>query len=275
MLVTIGKGLTAQRSKLQSGSIPQKPSILTAPVVSGAANVGEVLTVTNGSWAHTPSSFTYQWRRGGVSITGATSASYTLVSADEGSNIDCFVIATNSAGSASAASNDISVTAAATASGTIAGLKITMTGHTQWIGINDLAIEIDGSGNDIVDNLTRVNGPLDFTGLSAGQYGTNSSYDDNDALWRNAAWNNVDDPTVSGAHWSSTPSATFILYFKFAVPVAVDKVKIFFNNPVMRGIPTTAFEDLDGNAITAQTIPADAADTIYNGSFAAAYEWVF
>ena len=81
-----------------------------APVISGTAVVGQTLSSTTGTWTGTPTpTFSYQWRRGGVDIGGATSSTYTLVSADAGQNITCVVTATNTAGSASATSNTISV----------------------------------------------------------------------------------------------------------------------------------------------------------------------
>jgi hypothetical protein len=47
-------------------------------------------------------SYSYQWKRGGVNISGATASTYTLVTADIGAMITATVTATNTAGSASA-----------------------------------------------------------------------------------------------------------------------------------------------------------------------------
>jgi hypothetical protein len=47
-------------------------------------------------------SYAYQWKRGGVNISGATANTYTLVTADIGAMITATVTATNTAGSASA-----------------------------------------------------------------------------------------------------------------------------------------------------------------------------
>lgn len=79
-----------------------------APVISGTAVVGQTLTTTNGTWTNSPSSYSYQWKRGATNI-GTNSSTYTLVQADAGntSNITCVVTATNSAGSANATSNQI------------------------------------------------------------------------------------------------------------------------------------------------------------------------
>lgn len=74
-----------------------------APVVTGTARVGQVLTTTNGTWTGNPApTFTRKWQRGNVDIAGATNTTYTLVAADAGAVIRSVVTATNSEGSASA-----------------------------------------------------------------------------------------------------------------------------------------------------------------------------
>ena len=85
------------------------------PVISGTATVGQVLTTSNGTWAGFPApTFTYQWKRGGTAISGATSQSYLLVSADAGAMISVDVTATNSAGNATATAAAVGpITAAA------------------------------------------------------------------------------------------------------------------------------------------------------------------
>lgn len=80
-----------------------------APVISGNQWQGQVLTTTNGTWTNSPTTFTYQWRRGGVDIGGATSSTYTLVAADRGASITCDVTATNVAGSVTATSNTLAI----------------------------------------------------------------------------------------------------------------------------------------------------------------------
>jgi len=84
------------------------PYNLVAPVASGTAQVGQILSTTNGSWQGIATiTFTYQWRRDASDISGATSSTYTLVADDYATDIDCVVTATNSLGSANQDSNDI------------------------------------------------------------------------------------------------------------------------------------------------------------------------
>jgi hypothetical protein len=71
-----------------------------APVISGTALVGNTLTSTSGTWTSDTGviSFGYQWTRDNVDISGATSSTYTLVSADRLKTIRSKVRATDSDG---------------------------------------------------------------------------------------------------------------------------------------------------------------------------------
>lgn len=83
------------------------PVVLTSPVVTGTAQVGEVIEVSNGTWANDPVTYTYQWHRGdGEEIEGADEDTYLLTVAEEDIDVYCTVTATNTAGSASANSAD-------------------------------------------------------------------------------------------------------------------------------------------------------------------------
>jgi hypothetical protein len=80
------------------------------PAVSGTGTVGQILNTTNGSWIGTqPVAYSYQWKRNGVNISGATASTYTLVLADAGASISCQVTASNSLGSLSVVGNQINV----------------------------------------------------------------------------------------------------------------------------------------------------------------------
>ena len=85
------------------------PANTAAPVASGSLTVGSTLSCTQGTWTNSPTSYAYQWQRGGANISGATSASYVTVSADGGTSVGCLVTATNAAGSASQASNTLAI----------------------------------------------------------------------------------------------------------------------------------------------------------------------
>jgi Ca2+-binding RTX toxin-like protein len=85
---------------------------LAPPTISPGSGIttGTTVTATDGSWSATPQSLAYQWLRcnsAGSScnpIPGATSKTYTVTSADDGSTLRVTVTATVSSGSASSTS---------------------------------------------------------------------------------------------------------------------------------------------------------------------------
>lgn len=81
------------------------PANTVAPAITGTAEVGETLTVTNGTWTGGSLTYTRVWRRDGVAIAGATGTTYELQAADEGAVITVVVTATNLKSSRTATSN--------------------------------------------------------------------------------------------------------------------------------------------------------------------------
>jgi hypothetical protein len=76
-----------------------------APVLSGNAQQGDTLSVTNGSWNNNPTGYTYAWEDCNTAgttcapISGAASSSmYTVQSTDVGSTIEVVVTASNAGG---------------------------------------------------------------------------------------------------------------------------------------------------------------------------------
>ena len=84
---------------------PQENSAATgAPIIGGTAQVGETLTAITTDISDADglvnASFTYQWLADDTAISGATTSSYTLVTADEGKAIKVTVSFTDDAGNA-------------------------------------------------------------------------------------------------------------------------------------------------------------------------------
>jgi hypothetical protein len=91
------------------------PEITGVPTISGVETEGETLTASPASVSGNPSpTRTWQWKRSGFDISGATSITYVLTSDDVGETIAVAQIETNSAGS------DIAESAA---TGVIQGLE--------------------------------------------------------------------------------------------------------------------------------------------------------
>lgn len=77
------------------------PTNSVLPVIAGTVEVGETLTCSQGTWAGA-TSYVYAWLRSGVVITGATTSTYTLTTADIEATIAGRVTATNVDGSLAA-----------------------------------------------------------------------------------------------------------------------------------------------------------------------------
>jgi fibronectin type 3 domain-containing protein len=91
---------------------PTPPTNTSPPTINGTANDGQTLTAAPGSWSGTqPISYAYQWKRcdsngaNCASITGATSSTYTIVTADVGGTLEVLVTASNAGGSQQATSS--------------------------------------------------------------------------------------------------------------------------------------------------------------------------
>lgn len=63
-----------------------------APAITGTAQVGQTLTVTNGTWTGPARAFTRQWRAAGLPV-GAGATTYVPVVGDIGKVITCVVTA--------------------------------------------------------------------------------------------------------------------------------------------------------------------------------------
>jgi hypothetical protein len=99
-------GVSAAVGPILAG--PTAPEVVTAPsIVSddpGVYQVGRTLTVVAGDYNGDTAGPTYQWRRNGVAISGATNTTYLLVTADADDNITVTETVSNAYGSTSSTS---------------------------------------------------------------------------------------------------------------------------------------------------------------------------
>ena len=147
--VVVSNGSTSVTSASASIQVvqPSVPTIATAPAPQtvAAGNTAQFSVTANGSPL-----LTYQWRKGGTNIAGATQAAYTtpvLQTSDSGARFD--VVVTNSAGTVTSAAATLTVTAgsapsivtqpvgAAVSAGQSVTLSVGATGsgplHYQWL----------------------------------------------------------------------------------------------------------------------------------------------
>jgi len=76
------------------------------PVVSGTAQVGQVLTTTTGTWLNSPT-FSRQWFVGGLPVAGATNTTYTVLAGDVGKTINAVTTGVSTNGTQTATSNSV------------------------------------------------------------------------------------------------------------------------------------------------------------------------
>lgn len=109
------------------------PVNTSSPVVTGNPEAGQVLSCTQGSWTNSPTSYSYQWKRGGVNISGAAAPTYTVQSSDVGLSIKCTVTATNASGSVGSDSNAITGISAVTTQVSLVQQSILLNG--EWVRV--------------------------------------------------------------------------------------------------------------------------------------------
>ncbi|WP_052808630.1 hypothetical protein [Streptomyces cyaneogriseus] len=95
--VTVANGGGSAVSTSPTATVAAGPGLkattTTAASVSGTAKVGHKLTANHGTWTPAATTYTYQWKRNGVSISGATKSTYVLAKADKGRKITVKVTA--------------------------------------------------------------------------------------------------------------------------------------------------------------------------------------
>jgi hypothetical protein len=105
-LLTVA-GIAAILAAVAAAATPTNTS---PPTISGTPKVGSTLTANEGTWANSPTSYTYQWQRcasDGRScgdITGATTKTYAPTTGDVGHALRVVVTAVNTDGRSSATS---------------------------------------------------------------------------------------------------------------------------------------------------------------------------
>ena len=84
------------------------PTNTVLPVISGLLERDETLTCSTGTWGGIGTiNYSYQWKRDGENIDGATSNTYLLVAGDDYTFISCFVTGTDNTGSKSVLSESV------------------------------------------------------------------------------------------------------------------------------------------------------------------------
>ena len=131
-----------------------------------------------GNWktdpANAPVSYTYQWKRSGVNISGATSATYTTVAADVDSTIGVTVIATNLRGSTTANQSSGAVILPTVTS--VTAIDNTATPSSTAVSISKDGLSYSGSwnasSNATTYSVSTNNGSISISGNTFSGSGT-------------------------------------------------------------------------------------------------------
>ncbi|HET7128018.1 MAG TPA: hypothetical protein VFJ93_02970 [Gaiellaceae bacterium] len=109
LLGTLVAGLT-----LAASASAAAPANTSPPTISGNVKVGQTVTVSNGNWSGSPTSYTYQWQRCSsatscTDITNAVGQTYVVRNADGGLRLRAQVNALNADGKGTASSDVTSI----------------------------------------------------------------------------------------------------------------------------------------------------------------------
>ena len=108
-LTVLGLALLLTGLVVPAGAAADPVTNVTPPTVSGTPAYRSRLTADPGTWSDPAATFTYQWRRDGQAISGATGRSYVARLADIGHDVAVQVTATGSGGSGTAVSDAVRV----------------------------------------------------------------------------------------------------------------------------------------------------------------------
>ncbi|VXC57843.1 DUF3500 domain-containing protein [Massilia sp. 9I] len=140
VVVTNSAGsVTSAAAALTVASATAAPAIVTQPVSqSVATGAGVTLTVT----ASGSGTLSYQWRKGGVAIAGATSSSYTIASAAAADAGTYDVVVTNSIGSVTSSATTLAVTASTSSTQSVAAYNAAMSFYTSLTGTQQTSVQV-------------------------------------------------------------------------------------------------------------------------------------
>ena len=137
-----------------------RPAVLTSPLLSGTAQVGQTLTANAGTWTGSPSAFAYLWRRCDATgatctaVPGATGSTYLLTPGDIGSTLSLVVTATGAGGSQSASAPTTAVVAPAAVPPAVTGSLAAQPGLAGAVVTDDARATVTWQPGSVPDGTT-------------------------------------------------------------------------------------------------------------------------
>lgn len=186
-------------------AVGQLMTVTPTPTISGTAAVGKTLTAVTGAWTPSNVTFTYQWKRNGTNISGATGSTYSPVAADVASFLSVTVVAS--------ATNYTSTTVNSASTSAVLGqlttVTPTITGNTTVGSVLTATPGTWGPGTVTLTYQWKRDGAA-IAGATAATY-TVSAVDDTKALTVTVTG------TASGYDTATATSANFLVGKQFTL----------------------------------------------------------
>ena len=172
-VTTVGAGDAApRRFRLTIAAVAGDgvaPVLVVAPALPGEARIGMAVAVDPGIWNGDPvPALTFQWRRNGADIAGATGATYVPGPEEDCAALSCRIVAGNVAGQAAAETAALTVAwPAPVAAGVLPDLRLTQGGGTRTVEVagafsgGGLVFAAAGAGASADPATGRVTVPAD------------------------------------------------------------------------------------------------------------------
>lgn len=153
---------------------------------------------------------------------------------------------------------------------TITGLELDFANvvpSADWVGLIEVAI-YDQNGTNVMPGLTaNSDNVTSLDDLSAGEFGTNSTFDDNESNV-NEGWpssdTGLDGGQTSTVHWAASKATGGIkLFVKLSSAIAVTKVEAILRNIKTYTRPELTITDQDSNSVTIALEPQSDYDHIW------------
>ena len=252
---------SAQSAVVTAALPPQVPANTALPAVAGSAVEGQTVSGSTGSWANTPTSYAYQWRRcdtAGTACTdigSATASSYLLQAADIGSTLRVRVVASNAAGPSAPA--DSAQTAVVTAAPPLVPVNTALPAVSGTAQVGQILSGSTGSWSNSPTSYTRQWARCDSGGANCADIGgaTAATYllvaADQGSTFRVRV-------TATNAAGPGAPATSAQTAVVTAVPPPV---------PVNTALPLVSGTATAGQTLTAST------GTWSNGPTSYAYQW--
>ena len=252
---------SAQSAVVTAALPPQVPANTALPAVAGSAVEGQTVSGSTGSWANTPTSYAYQWRRcdtAGTACTdigSATASSYLLQAADIGSTLRVRVVASNAAGPSAPA--DSAQTAVVTAAPPLVPVNTALPAVSGTAQVGQILSGSTGSWSNSPTSYTRQWARCDSGGANCADIGgaTAATYllvaADQGSTFRVRV-------TAANAAGPGAPATSAQTAVVTAVPPPV---------PVNTALPLVSGTATAGQTLTAST------GTWSNGPTSYAYQW--